>query len=196
MVFNSLDELFNTITSIRERVYAVAEQVPSELGGTRPSPDAWSAAETLDHMGLAEEFVVSQIKQQLALPEADIKANIAARFPGAPDSAEKGRRFQPFSMEKIGAITRGRKLTAPPPLVPHPDSTIHQALERLRRTRADLLSLRPQIEALDLSEKRFPHFVFGELTIYEWIALTGMHDNRHLDQIVATLSQLQRSKAD
>jgi hypothetical protein len=34
---------------------------------------------------------------------------------------------------------------------------------------------------------QFPHWVFGPLTLAEWVALIGAHEERHLGQIESIL---------
>ncbi|MGH9824891.1 MAG: DinB family protein, partial [Blastocatellia bacterium] len=142
----------------------------------------------LDHIGRSEEIIVSRFKQLLD----EAKAESAAPSASPSESTGPVCFFQSVSMEKVVEKARGQKFSAPARVAAHPDATIQQALDRMKKTRTDLLSLRPQIETLDLRDKRFPHPIFGELNIYEWLAFIGMHEKRHLDQIVARVSQLEK----
>jgi hypothetical protein len=48
--------------------------------------------------------------------------------------------------------------------------------------------MQPRIEIRDLSQTTFPHFVFGQLNIYQWLAFFGLHEDRHRKQINCLMS--------
>jgi hypothetical protein len=50
-----------------------------------------------------------------------------------------------------------------------------------------LRALQPRIEATDLSAFTYPHPAFGPLNFYQWLALIGLHEQRHLNQIESVL---------
>ena len=61
----------------------------------------------------------------------------------------------------------------------------------MRRSRAELHGLRPKLEAIDLSGMTYPHPAFGPLNLYQWLALIGMHEDRHLRQVESIMSSQQ-----
>ena len=66
--------------------------------------------------------------------------------------------------------------------------SLNKLLARMRQSRAGLHALRPRIEATDLASVTYPHPAFGPLNFYQWLALIGLHEERHLRQIQSVLS--------
>lgn len=58
-----------------------------------------------------------------------------------------------------------------------------EASAELEETRSRLVEVLVAADGLDLSVRSAPHRVFGDLTLYEWIALVGAHERRHAEQI-------------
>ena len=100
----------------------------------------------------------------------------------------QSRSFFPFSIDFVTEQAKDRKFKSPEPALPIAGLTIDESLAKLQSSRADLIAMQPRIEARDLSKTTFPHFVFGELNLYQWLAFFGLHENRHRKQIDRLLS--------
>jgi hypothetical protein len=57
----------------------------------------------------------------------------------------------------------------------------------MRESRESLQSFRPRIEQIEGTQLRYPHPFFGSLDLYQWVALIGAHEERHLKQIESLL---------
>jgi hypothetical protein len=86
-------------------------------------------------------------------------------------------------MDSIAERARDQKFKSPEPVLPVAGLSIQDSIAKLQASRADLVAMQPRIEARDLSKTTFPHFVFGQLNIYQWLAFFGLHENRHRKQI-------------
>jgi hypothetical protein len=62
------------------------------------------------------------------------------------------------------------------------------SLKILQDVQTELQKLRPNLETVDPTLVRFPHWIFGPLDLAQWLAFVGVHEERHLGQISAILA--------
>jgi uncharacterized damage-inducible protein DinB len=177
MMYTSIPQIFETIDETRERIYQRAESLSEDELNARPDRDAWSIAEIIEHLAVIEGRLLGMMKMMLTKAEGA----------SAPDGAEASR-MQPFSMEQFTERARKEKYIAPESVQPSGKESLPDSLIRLRRTREELRSLLPRIEAVDLSSVTYPHPAFGPLNFYQWLAFIGIHEERHLRQMEKALS--------
>jgi len=176
MVYHSVAEIFTEINGIRNRLCEGVKGLSLEQTALKPSAESWCIAEILEHLAKVDRVLVTRIGKMLVeLEEAT---------PGGGACAN----FTPFSLDSLIERARGEKFKSPVPALPDSGLSIHESLAKLQSSRADLLSMQSRIEARDLSQVTFPHFVFGQLNIYQWLAFIGVHETRHLKQIESVLS--------
>ncbi|HEV3038889.1 MAG TPA: DinB family protein [Candidatus Angelobacter sp.] len=170
MVFNSIPEIFTEINSSRKRLCEGLPELNLQQATFKPSPEAWSISEILEHLAKVDRALVTRIDKLVAeLEEAGTGATCTSFFP--------------FSMDSIAERARDQKFKSPEPVLPVAGLSIQESIAKLQASRADLVAMQPRIEARDLSKTTFPHFVFGQLNIYQWLAFFGLHENRHRKQI-------------
>ena len=88
------------------------------------------------------------------------------------------------------AASADAKLEAPERVHPTGDVSIADACEQLNTNRDALAALRVDLETYDMSEQKFPHPYFGDLTATEWLVLIGGHERRHTIQIDTLLQKI------
>lgn len=176
MAYHSVAEILETIDETRTRVGKRVEGLTPEQEKFRPSPDAWSIAEIVEHLSIIE----AQLSKLFAMMVR--KAEAA----GATQAA--GSSFRPVDLNHFIERSMKEKYTAPETVRPRGNVSIADSLDRMRRSRAELHELRPKLEAMDLSGLTYPHPAFGPLDLYQWLAFVGVHEDRHLRQIEAALS--------
>lgn len=132
----------------------------------KTAPDRWSAAETMEHIAAAEDFIRGKIVEQgmkgPAEPGRDLKKNDDAVVAMIPD--------------------RSHKAQAPEPLKPtnrfgSPEEAVKHFLESRAKTEVFLDStpdLRQHVSDSPLGMK---------LDAYEWVLFLAAHSERHLKQI-------------
>lgn len=179
MIYRSVADIFAAIDDKRARLEAGVAGLNEAEENFRPAPEAWSAAEIMEHLSVIEQQLVRLTQTMLKRAESSVSA-----------AAANGERkpFAPFSLDELIERSRREKYQAPETVRPQGDVPIAESLERLRRSRAALSELRPRLEATDLSEMRYPHPAFGPLDLYAWLAFIGLHEERHLRQIEALKS--------
>jgi hypothetical protein len=133
----------------------------------KAAPDRWSVAETLEHIALAEEFILGQVKEKImqspaGAPDRDVAKTDAAVLAMIPD--------------------RSHKFQAPPQLVPTGKWTPQETLDHFLKSRAatiDYMKNTPDLRA---------HVADSPLGMpldgYEWLLFIGAHSERHTKQIL------------
>ena len=135
----------------------------------QPAPGRWSIGEILDHLCLAERSitrVVSKILQQ---------------------AAGRGLIGEPGSMDvppyRIDLATYNRPAAAPESVRPSPEQPLDRLLSGLQESRERLLEVTGRVDGRVVGNVTIRHFQLGELHFYQWLALEGAHEAKHLAQI-------------
>ena len=177
MAYQSVADIFEKIDKTRERLYNRVEGLSPAQEKFRPTPDAWSIAEIVEHLGVMENRLSGLMKMMLKKAES------------ASSEAGKGSQgFRPFSLDQHIERSLKEKYVAPETVRPSGNITVEESLAGLRSSRAALHELRPKLESIDLSTMTYPHPVFGPLDLYQWLAFIGVHEDRHLRQIESVLA--------
>lgn len=170
MIYQTVGEIYAAIDKTRAKLKEKISQLSDEQLNKREDENGWTIAEIVEHLATVENGGL-RIAQKL-LREAD-RENVKWN----------GVFFEPLSfVEKAGAI-KDQKLQAPSMVRPTGAQSIAESLAKLDENRRALSELRPQLEAVDVSARTFPHPIFGALNAYQWLAVVGLHERRHLAQI-------------
>lgn len=175
MIYNSLTEIFDSMEETRTRLRTRLESINDTVAAARPTPDAWSVAEIAEHLAIIEERLSKLFPVMLTKAEA-----------GGLHRRE-GQAFHPVSVASWAERSRQEKYTAPEMAQPTGKAAIKESLARLNNSRESITSLRPRMEALDLTTVTYPHPVFGKLDTYQWLIFLSAHEARHLRQIESVM---------
>lgn len=160
--------LSNRFRKTTEELLKLIERFDRQSFNRKPSEEKWSAAEVAEHLLLFDLRLNDILKTATQPTDRDI-------------------------VEKVTAINarvsdRKNKIEAPPFLIPSNKVQSPEVLsEKIRAERIKICSV---IEETDLSlhSKEFPHRLFGELTVHEWVNLVDQHTHRHIAQLEELLS--------
>jgi hypothetical protein len=175
MVYHSVAEILEMVGSTHARLFARVRDVNDAQAAFQPSAEAWTLAQIVEHLGIVAGQFLRLTNKLLAQAEAM----------GARASADL--RIGPVTVEPISS-RMDEKRQAPESAVPHGNVSIAESVEKIQQVHAALLALQPRLEAADLSQVSLPHFAFGTLNLYQWLALIGLHEERHLHQIEAAMA--------
>jgi hypothetical protein len=143
--------------------------------GFRPAPGRWSIGEILDHLCLAERSITRTISRLLQ------------------HAAGLGKIGEPGSLEvpsrQIDVDAYNRAASSPESVMPSPDRPLERLLAGLDESRERLLEVTRRADARVVGDVALPHFQLGELNFYQWLAVEGAHEAKHL-------AQIRRIKAD
>jgi hypothetical protein len=135
-----------------------------------PATDAWSIAQIVEHLALAELRILEVI----------------GRLPQAPAPSDgKIRGAARFARLDTTVPTRDqRRIVAPEPLVPRGTwASPKTSLTAFVDARAQTIAAATAVDA-DALEHVLPHRVFGEFDLEEWAYFLGLHSARHTAQVL------------
>ncbi len=149
----------------RDGVVAAVSGLSDAQMHFKPAPDRWSVAECLEHIALAEDFLMMNVSQ-----------NVMKAAPGEPD-----RDLAKIDANVLAMIPdRSHKRQAPPQLVPTgrwtPDQTLKHFLASREKT-IEYMKTTPDLRA------HVADSPMGQIDAYEWLLLIGAHSKRHTEQI-------------
>jgi hypothetical protein len=160
-----LAELLESIESLRAGTIAI---LAADRGASR-APGAWSPAELLEHLLLAETGAGKVVRKVLresggALPPyPSDDSGIGIRRPVSFDGMEA-----PPSARPAGAMSR------------------EELLSKASEVRAMTRETIGMLSAVDPRAGSFPHHRFGTLDLYEWLAIVILeHEKGHRAQLRA-----------
>jgi hypothetical protein len=134
----------------------------------RGAPDRWSIGETVEHVVVVENAILRTISQRIEQPSTRTERP----NPAAMDAA----------LWKHTA-NRTRRVQAPERARPTGKFTVAvEAVESVRTTRGRTVEFVQTSEG-DLRGHVFPHIVFGDLDLYQWLIFLSLHGSRHAEQI-------------
>lgn len=133
----------------------------------KPAPDRWSAAETLEHIALAEDFLFQSVTDKIMKAPAG---------PAGRDTAK----IDAMVLEMIP--DRSHKAQAPPPLVPTGRWTPAETLDHFLKSRAKSIEFLQSTP--DLREHVADSPLGQQLDPYEWLLFIAAHSERHTKQIL------------
>ena len=158
----------------RADLLAVLETLPAELREARPSEDAWSAAEILEHLARVEKGIAKLVA---------VKAGELAAIGAVNDPAEA---WNPIDAARFAPVADPTaRLEAPERVRPAGELSADAALRALRETRTMLLGELERGAGLPLGSVVHPHPFIGPLDLHEWVWFVGAHEQRHTVQLRA-----------
>lgn len=172
MVYHSIAEIFGMVEQAQTRFAASVEGLSEAQEQFRPSSDAWTVAEIVEHVSVVDDQFLRLTHKLLKQAEA---LGVAAR----PD-----RRIGPVSLTQAAERSH-EKFKAPDSALPRGGQRVTESLAKARQSVDGIFALRPRLEATDLSQVTYLHPAFGPLNLYEWLVLVGVHADRHRGQIEA-----------
>ena len=173
-----LAETMSFVEEKRRELLESVEGVPGERLCRRASPDAWSAAEILDHLRVVESGIARLIMKRVGQAK-----NAGIGKETSTDSVMA-------SFDRHGATLESSILQAPAAIHPKANIDISEALDGLASSREALRVAAVAANEVPLGEIKHTHPILGELDLYQWIIFLGQHEGRHKKQIDRTLQSI------
>ena len=152
----------------RERLVLMVEGLSEDQRSFRPAPDRWSIADCVEHITVAETFVLGKIQQVL-------------QSPPEPERKDEVRGKEHIVLEKVPA--REERIQGPAIFMPQgrwPD--FEELMRQFEATRERSVRFSAVTQA-DLRSHFFPHPILGPLDAYQWLLLLSAHCERHVRQM-------------
>ena len=172
-----ITELIDYLDRERADLDRAIATVSADLHTKRPSAEAYSVAEVVNHLAITDRRVTALLTKVAG----DARANGAM-----PD----GETAPIVSTIKVGHVLDRTAKIRNPRGDPPADCNVADGLVALDAARNDLKALLRQPDLPNLGAVTAPHPAFGPLTGYEWVAFMAAHTHRHADQIREIAGQL------
>jgi len=166
-----LAELFSFIDKQHDVLKSAVAEVPAARASARPSPEAWSVAEVVEHLAILEARLVPIFEKLISDARA---AGLGPETDSSPILPE----FDPTRF-----LNRERKIVTPDATRPTGKVSVEDSIAALEDARRALKRAVLAGDGLALGTVRRPHPAFGDLNLYEWLAFIGAHTGRHTLQI-------------
>lgn len=138
----------------------------------KPADDKWSIKQILEHLYVMESVIIKTIQSELQ----------TGNYKKASDKP----------IERT--IERSIKIKAPDFAQPSDDfKTLEELTSKLSATHDLLKMISETVPPENLDEKSYPHPVFGNMSLKQWIPFIGYHELRHIEQIEEVKAFLKRT---
>lgn len=146
----------------RAELYNEVNGLSDDELNKKPAEDEWSIKQVMEHLFLMEGAITKTIINQLENGE-EVNADL----------------------KPIEASTnRSTKVTAPDFATPNDDfATLEELKLKLTATHQGLVKVAENAHESQLNAKGFPHPVFGQMSLKQWVPFVGYHEKRHTLQI-------------
>lgn len=135
----------------------------------KPDPDSWSVAQCVEHLADVEVSVYGRVQSIMQEGFSD------------PALCQEALGKEVFLSRAVPK--RGRKVQAPKqPGGAAGFSSLAGGLEAFAQLRGVTLWFAQTTDA-ELEKYVYPHFVFGQLNLQQWLLMLGLHCERHTAQI-------------
>ena len=175
-----IEELIEYIGRERRYLDGAVTAVAAERHAVRPSAEAWSVAEVVNHLALTDQRVVALLERIIGEAHAAGAAPDAATTPILP------------TIDVSQVLDRSRKIRNPRG-DPSPDASVATGMANLDAVHERLRTLLRRPDLPHLGNVSAPHPAFGPLSGYHWVAFIAAHTHRHADQIREIATQLPRT---
>lgn len=174
-----LAQLVDSLESAQSKLRSLSDSVSESAWGKHPAPDAWSAADCVEHLNLTSRAYVPRLRE--ALDSARLMRDPPTKdyqldFPG------RIMAFMMRPMKHIGKFKLGRVKTTGP-FTPRGGQTREQLLSEFVRLQSDLISIVRSAEGLPI-DKVDIQSPFGKMryNAYSALEIVTQHEHRHLQQ--------------
>lgn len=169
MKYHSIADILASNEEATSRFTAEVAAVTEAQADFRPAAEEWTIGEIVEHVNIVNGGFLRITHKLLRQAEADPKPAPAELNLGGVIVDGSGKQLPKFQ--------------APETVRPKGGVAIADAIAGLQQTIAGFAEIKSRLDAVDLSEQKFPHPAVGPLSAYQWMILLKEHSDRHLGQI-------------
>ncbi|MCA1058910.1 DinB family protein [Rossellomorea aquimaris] len=157
-----MEKEIQMIEDIRSELLNSVKDLSEEQLNKKVEKDRWNIMQVLDHLYLMEKSLTKVIQMTLENGEEQLVESKPIHF----------------------TVDRTTKVDAPPFVTPTDEKqSLEQMKDKLKSSRKDLLAFLESTNKEALMKKAYPHPIFGQIRLDEWIPFIGFHEKRHIEQI-------------
>ncbi len=169
-----LEKQFNALEADRKQLFTDLKQYNDEMLNKKPHDAAWSVAEVITHMMIAEEYSLKYLQKKV-LSKATV--------------GKEGFK-QKYRWLLIKAVFNFNiKFKAPDVVDPKIEFTTLADLDkRWSETRQQMLALLNTLDNADIDRILWKHAIAGNMNLHHMVEFLGMHYHRHKKQVHRTVA--------
>jgi hypothetical protein len=174
-----LAELVESLESAQGKLRSLSDRVSGEQWARRPTRDAWSPAQCVEHLNLTSRAyipllrtAIGEARSMRARPVRDYKMDVPGRLLA----------FMMRPMKRIGKFKLGRVKTTGA-FTPRGGQTREELLSDFVRLQSDLIGIVRAADGLPIDRVKIQS-PFGKLryNAYSALQIVAQHEHRHLQQ--------------
>jgi DinB superfamily len=174
-----LAKLVESLESAQAKLRVLGDRVSENAWNRRPAPDAWSAADCVEHLNLTSHAYVPLLREALG------SARLRRGEPAKEYHMELVGRVMTFMMrpmKHIGKFKVGRVKTTGP-FTPRGGQSREQLLSDFVRLQSDLISIVRSADGLPIDKVKIQS-PFGKMryNAYSALEIVTQHEHRHIQQ--------------
>ncbi len=174
-----LAAVVDSLESAQQKLRLLSDKVSGEEFTRHPAPDAWSAADCVEHLNLTSRAYVPLLRNAIAEARSLRKEHSGSY---SMDFAGRLLAFMMRPMKHIGKFKLGRVKTTGP-FTPRGGQTREQLLSDFVRLQSDLIGLVRSADGLPIDDVKIQS-PFGKMryNAYAALEIVAQHEHRHLQQ--------------
>jgi uncharacterized damage-inducible protein DinB len=171
-----LQHQFTDLEKSRKDLFEDLRAYSDDIVNEKPSPEAWSIAQVIEHLIMAEEFSLQYLQKKTQ----DTSKVRVAGF---------GSQWRFLLTQTV--FFMNIKYKAPTIINPtNTFATVAGLDARWTKVRKDTFELLNRLPEADLEKEIWKHAVAGKMNIHQMLAFFNIHFNRHRKQVYRTLAEL------
>jgi len=167
---STIEILIQHLEKSHQALHDAVNLVPFTARDERPPGGGWSVAQIVEHLAHTDRLFTQLLGKYVSELQGQ-----------PPDQVDAAGLLQRRRLRAV--LDRSTKGESREWVQPVQSWTCEEALRALDDAHRGLVRTVRSAEGLPLSTVTYPHFILGELNLYEWIGFSGYHECRHADQI-------------
>lgn len=179
MRYENIADIYSANEKFHKQLAAKLSEISSDEAAALPEGEKWSINQIVEHVSMVDFGITRICSKLLEAAKAD-------------GTRSDGSFSLSANFNERAAVIAGIKVEAPERVHPTGDMTIDDAIEKMSANRAVFDSMQADLASFDLSGHKFPHPFIGDMDAGEWLAMAGLHKQRHMKQIEGLLAKIRK----
>ena len=174
-----LSRLVESLEAAQSKLRTLSDRVSDAAWNRHPAPNAWSAADCVEHLNLTSKAYIPRLREALDSARAIRKQPTNTYH---MDLAGRLLAYMMRPMKHVGNFKVGRVKTTGP-FTPRGGQSREQLLSEFVRLQSDLISIVRNAEGLPIDRVKIQS-PFGKMryNAYSALEIVAQHEHRHLQQ--------------
>jgi len=179
MRYERIADIYSANQKISDELATTLDGISPDEAAALPDGEKWTIQQIVEHLSMVDYGILRICSKLLE----------EAKTVGRPSD---GTIKVSANFSEKAAVVDNVKVEAPERVQPTGTVSIAEALDKMNANRPAFDTMRSDLEKYDLSEPKYPHPYFGDITAAEWLIVAGAHERRHTKQIERLLEKIRQ----